>query len=203
MRIALLSSALLCLSLSFPQDNGEPVPPPFPGSRAGMKLLQSEMQGAWKLKDFDAPRFERERRLQTGYMLISGSYFSFEMHMSWPSPDNRITTLTSFSGTHRFEMDEVGRMTARSVIGTDIDNMGVVHWAEPGRVRKFDITCGSDILKMKRDDDAVFEFERVIDNKQPRDIFGRPLKVKDPNDPKAPPKEPAPKEPKPKEPKKY
>lgn len=155
-----------------------------------MKMLMTDMQGAWKLKSFEAPALDRERRLQTGFLLVSGGYFSFEMHMSWPSPDNRIVTLTSTTGTHRFEMDEIGRMTARSVIGTNVDDVGVVHWEEPGRVRKFDITCAGDILKMKREDGAEFEFQRMLDTKQPRDIYGRPLKLKDPNDPKAPPKEP-------------
>jgi hypothetical protein len=197
MRIAILSSALLCLGLSFPQEPNDPTTPqPMPGSKAAMKTLMSEMQGVWKLKEFESPTLERVNRLQTGYLLLSGSYFSFEMHMSWPSPDTRIVTLTSTTGTHKFEMDEIGRMTARVVIGTDIDNMGVVHWAEPGRVRKFDITCVSDVLKMKREDGAEFVFDRMVDTKTPRDIYGRPLKLKDPNDPKAPPKEPTPKEPK-------
>ncbi len=186
MRFALLSAAVLCLGLSIPQDAGEPLPPPTPtaGSKAAMQALLTEMQGAWRLKRFESAVLDKARRQEVGYLLVSGGYFSFEMHMSWLSPDNQITKRTSFTGTHRFEIDERGRMAARLVIGSNIDDFGVVVWETPDRVRNYDLSCATDTLKLTREDGTLFEFERLVDSKTPRDIFGRPLKLKDPNAPK-------------------
>jgi len=187
MRFALLSAALLCLSLSFAQQpEGEPIPPPTPtpGSKAAMQALLTEMQGSWRLKRVDSPLIDPIRRQEVGYMLVSGGHFSFEMHMSWISPDTRITKRTSLSGTHSFELDELLHMTARLVIGSTVDDAGMVAWEQPGKLRKYDVACATDVLRLTREDGTLFEFERMLDSKTPRDIFGRPLKLKAPNDPK-------------------
>jgi hypothetical protein len=75
-------------------------------------------------------------------------------------------------------------MAARLVIGSNIDDFGVVVWETPDRVRNYDLSCATDTLKLTREDGTLFEFERLVDSKTPRDIFGRPLKLKDPNAPK-------------------
>lgn len=187
MRFALLSAALLCLSLSFAQQpEGEPIAPPTPtpGSKAAMQALQTEMQGAWRLKRVESPALDPNRRQEVGFLLVSGSHFSFEMHMSWTSPDARIAKRTSLSGTHSFELDELLHMSARLVIGSTIDDVGMVAWEQPGKLRKYDVACATDVLRLTREDGTLFEFERLTDSKTPRDIYGRPLKLKDPNDPK-------------------
>jgi hypothetical protein len=197
MRVALLSSALLILGLSFPQGEGKPIPPttPTPGSKAVIQATLAEMQGAWRLKQFDSPQIEKVRRQEAGYLLVAGKCFSFELHLSWSTVNNDPNLRTSLSGTHSFELDQGLRMTARQLIGASSDNTGIMFWEEPGKVRIYDVLCRKDVLQLKREDGTLYEFERIIQDTQPRDIYGRPLKVKDPNAPKTPPQEP-PKEPK-------
>jgi hypothetical protein len=189
MRIALLSSALLALGLSFPQKQGEPVSPPTisPGSKAAIAALLEDMQGIWTLKNLDSPTIQGARRQQAGYMLIAEKYFSLEMHLMWSSQDNQPHLRLTLTGTHSFELDEGLKMTAKQMIGSTTDNTGLITWEEPGRIRKFDVTCVGDVLKLRRDDGTVYEFERIFQDPELRDIYGRPLKLKDPN---APPKTP-------------
>lgn len=189
MRTALLSSALLAVGLSFPQ--GEPASPPTisPGSKAAMEALLADMQGTWKLKSIDSPTIQGARRQQVGFMLVSQKTFSLEMHLAWSSPDNQPHVRMTISGTHTFELDEGLKMTARQLIGATNDNTGLIIWEEPGRIRKFDVTCVGDMLKLRRDDATVYEFERLQQETELRDIYGRPLKLKDPNAPPKVPKE--------------
>jgi len=119
-------------------------------------------------------------------MVVSGSYFSFEMHMSWSEANDRISQRTSLSGTHRFQIDDKGRLTATSVIGSSVDRDGQVVWEQPGMLRKYDVTCSGETMKLVRDEGTSFEFQRMVDSKMMRDIYGRPLKLKDPNAPRDP-----------------
>ena len=192
MRAALLLSSLsvLCLSASLrtaPQDVPATLPTPTRGTKAAIQALVDEMQGTWSLKDLDSPTLDKVRRQEAGYMVVSGIYFSFEMHMSWNTPDDRAAQRTSLSGTHRFEINDRSRMTASSIIGSSIDNDGRVVWEQPGMVRKYDVTCSGDTMKLLRDDGTALEFQRMVDSKAARDIYGRPLKLKDPNAPLTPP----------------
>jgi hypothetical protein len=198
MRVALLSSALLVLGLSFPQGEGQqpkppkppaPVPTPQVGSKAATQALLDDMQGGWRLKLFDSPTLNKARRQEVGYMIVAGKCFSFEMHMMFSSPNNDPHLRTTVTGTHTFELDESSHMTTRQLIGSANDNTGLIIWEEPGRVRKFEVTCTANMLQLRREDGTVYEFERMAEDKQLRDIYGRPLKVKDPN---APPPEPVP-----------
>lgn len=199
MRIAFLSCLLaaLCLSaaLQQPPEEEPPVKPtPTPGTKAAIQKLTDEMQGAWVLRNIDSPTIEKARRREIGYLLVADNYFSFELHISWNSADDRLGPRTSLSGTHKFDIDERMELTARQVIGSTIDDQGVVVWEQPGRVRKYTVSCSGDKLRLTREDAAVFEFERAPESTGPRDIYGRPLKLKDPNAPKDTPREPKKKE---------
>ncbi|MBL8858748.1 MAG: hypothetical protein JNL28_09600 [Planctomycetes bacterium] len=192
MRAALIFSSLSVLCLSAPlrplfQDTPETLPTPTRGEKAAVQALMNEMQGTWSLKSLDSPTLDKLRRQEVGYMVVSGIYFSFEMHMSWNTVDDRASRRTSLSGTHRFEINDRSRMTASSIIGSSVDNDGRVVWEQPGLLRKYDVTCSGDTMKLLRDDGTTFEFQRMADSKQARDIYGRPLKVKDPNAPFTPP----------------
>lgn len=194
MRFVAITCALsvVCLSLSMrPALQGEPnTKPTLPaGSKAAIQALVDEMQGTWRLMKLDSPTLDKQRRQETGFMLISGNYFSFEMHMSWTSLNNQGEKRSFISGTHRFEIDERSRLTANSVIGSAIDDDGRVLFEQPGHARQYDVTCAGTTLKLKRDDGTTLEFERLSDSKMTRDIYGRPLKVKDPNAPAEPPPE--------------
>lgn len=194
MRLVAITCALsvLCLSFSMrPATQGEPeTKPTLPaGSKAAIQALVDEMQGSWRLVKLDSPKLEKLSRQEVGFLLVSGNYFSFEMHMSWTAANNVNDKRTFQSGTHRFEIDESSRMTANSVIGSGIDDKGVVVFEQPGHARTYAVSCAGTTLKLERDDGTTFEFERLADSKQKRDIYGRPLKVKDPNAPKEPPPE--------------
>lgn len=193
-----LSLAVLCLCAAFqqptPPEEQPAKPTPTPGIKAAIQKLTDEMQGAWVLKSIESPTIQKERRREIGYLLVADNYFSFELHISWNAADDHQGPITSLSGTHAFEIDERMDMTARQVIGSTIDDQGVVVWEQPGRVRQYAVSCLGNTLRLTREDSAVFEFERAAGTTGPRDIYGRPLKLKDPHAPKEPPREPKKKE---------
>lgn len=190
MRTALLSTTLatLCLPLALqaPQDDPATRPTPTRGGKRAITEVVTEMQGAWRLESFDTPGLDRERRQQIGFLLVAGKYFSFELHVSWLTNAERIAQRTSQTGTYKFEIDERMELTAFQVIGSTIDDQGVVVWESPNRMRKYTVSCSGDKLDLTREDGTRFTFSRLVDSQTPRDIFGRPLKVKDPNAPREP-----------------
>jgi len=184
----------LCLGLallSAPQGPSAPKPAVPELKSTSMQSLIDEMQGAWRLTEFSTPAFEKKDRLDVGYLLVSGNYFSLEIHVGWMAPGDLLDQRTFASGTHRFEMDERCRMTASSVIGASIplgrsmtDLPGSLVFEPPGRKRVYDVVCLGNTMTFKRDDGAKMTFERLSDSLSRRDIYGRPVKSKDPNEPK-------------------
>lgn len=150
-------------------------------TRAGIAMLTEDLQGAWRLVNYEAPTLESKDRQQVGFLLVAGSYFSFEMHLGWTTPNGTVLESTFVSGTHRFEVDENSRIVASSVIGAGLDDDGKVAFEVPGRVRRYEATCTGNQLTLLREDGTKLSFERIADSRVKRDAYGRPLKLKDPN----------------------
>jgi len=154
------------------------------------------MQGLWRLTALDTPKLPRDRRDQAGYLLVSGTCFSLEVHWGWLGPDGKNAAQKDFqSGTHRFEFDQAGNLEARSLIGAAFMQSGLMQWEEPGKVRRYKVDHLAQAMRWTNDDGAVFTFEQVPMAKSARtDIFGRPIpekapeKAPDPGGDKPPPK---------------
>lgn len=176
----------LCLGLALlsePQGGTDPKAIPALKGTTTMQALVDDMQGAWRLVEFSTPLFDKKDRQEVGYLLVSGNYMSLEMHIGWMSPDGVFDDKSFASGTHRFEMDERSRMTSASVIGAFIAD-GRLTFEPPGRKRSYDVVCLGNTMTFKRDDNTKLTFERLNDSPAKRDFYGRPLKPKDPNEPK-------------------
>jgi len=179
----LLLSAV-ALSLSFApviQDTKPEKPAPTTLTKGAIDSLVDTMQGAWRLAKYEAPAMEKKERHEVGFLLVSGNYFSFEMHLGWTTPNGTPLEQTFVSGTHRFEIDENSRLNASSVIGSSMDDDNRVQFEAPGRTRRYGIACNGTRLTLTREDNTVLEFEKIVDSRKKLDAYGRPLKLKDPN----------------------
>lgn len=174
--------ASLCLSFGPATQDPKPEKPAAPAlSKGAVEALVDSMQGAWRLAKYDAPAMEKKQRQEVGFLLVSGSYFSFEMHLGWTTANGTPLEQTFVSGTHRFEIDENSRLNASSVIGASMDDDNRVQFEVPGRTRRYGLVCSGPRLTLTREDGTVLEFEKMADTRQKLDAFGRPLKLKDPN----------------------
>jgi hypothetical protein len=175
-----ISVVCLCLSLRAVQQPLPPEPKPKPPSvTKPVNPLIEDMQGAWKLVKMLSLNLDVAGRTEVGFLLVSGNYFSFELHMGWTSRDRNAARVTYTSGTHRFELDEKSKMISSSVIGSLNDPNGVVVFEQPGKQREYTVECVGNLLKLRRDDGTSFEFERLLDNRPRRDFYGRPIKPKE------------------------
>lgn len=166
------------------RDKPKPDAPARPViTRAAIAQLNEDIQGAWKLTSYEAPALEQRDRQEVGFLLVAGSYFSFEMHLGWTTTTGTVLERTFVSGTHRFEIDENSRIVANSVIGAGIDDDDKVAFEAPGRVRRYELTCTGNQMTLGREDGTKLTFERIADSRLKRDAYGRPLKTKDPNAP--------------------
>ncbi len=174
-----ISAVCLCLSLRAVQQRPPEPTPKAPSITKPANPAMEDMQGAWKLVKMETLNLDKQGRTDVGFMLVSGNYFSFELHVGWASRDGNSTTRTFQSGTHRFEVDEHSKMVASSVIGSINDPDGRFLFEQPGRQREYTVDCVGSVLKLKRDDGTSFEFERLIDSRPRRDFYGRPIKPKE------------------------
>ena len=187
-----ISVACLCLSLTAVPQLPVPKEPPQPLSPTKSRNpVIDTMQGAWKLTKVESLTMDKERRMEAGYLLVAGDFFSFELHMGWQSLDGGSLTRVYQSGTHRFEVDDKYKMTTSSLIGSINDKNGQVLFEQPGHRREYTVACEGDTLKMKREDETTFEFERLQDNRPKRDFYGRAIKPKEKKPDEKEPKEPA------------
>jgi hypothetical protein len=179
MRIFSISGVLLSLLVSLswnpPIQFGQDVKPTIPAvSKAAIKKTEDAMQGVWRLTDFVAPRLTLERRTDVGYCLVQGKYLSLEVHVGWLSEDGKSYEHKDFqTGMYRFELDQTGRMETLTVIGTQMA-AGRVPTAEvPNTKRGFKITALLDNMTWRGDDGTQFVFERMLDTRGKRDVYGR------------------------------
>jgi hypothetical protein len=135
------------------------------------------MQGLWRLEEMRTPRQSGDRRMEAGYLLVSGLCFSFELHYGYVAPDGHHVVDKNFlSGTHRFEIDDAGSMNARSVIGAYFNTQGLLQFEEPNKLRRYQVKVAGETMSWSNDDGAHFLFKQLPEPRtMKRDVFGRPL----------------------------
>ncbi len=179
-----ISIACLLLSLQPVLQDRTPLKPTLsPAAKAAIKKTIDEMQGTWRLIQMDAPRLAKANRHETGYMLVSGSYFSLELHVNWNHPNGTMAGRHFQTCMCRFELDPQMKMSAQSVLGSTMDEMGRVLFEQPGIRREYEVEVQLTRLRLKRNDGTTFEFERMVDGRQMRDFYGRPIDPKDEPEP--------------------
>jgi hypothetical protein len=175
-----ISVACLLLSLRPVLQDPAPLKPTLsPAAKAAIKKTVDEMQGTWRLTHVDAPKLVKANRYETGYMLVAGSYFSLELHVNWNNPNGTLAGRLFQTCVCRFELDAQMKMTANSVLGSTIDDAGRILFEQPGFPRQYEVEVQVTKMKLKRSDGTTFEFERMIDSRQLRDFYGRPIEPKE------------------------
>jgi hypothetical protein len=171
-----LGAPLLAFAL---QAGGQKPPQDEPSTatervRVDRKKLRDDIQGAWRLIEFQTASLPSKSRKDVGYCLISGSCLSLELHMGWMPDPATIQGRGFQSGTHTFEIDDEGQLRTSTLIGAYINRASVLEFDRPGYARTYTVTVANNQLSMARADGQTLVFERMLDVMQERDFFGRP-----------------------------
>ncbi len=171
------------LFASFAQDEPKPVPPGeqgYPWNKISKKQneeLLDKLVGPWKLTRIISKDLNATLREETGVLLFTRDYASFELHIGWNDPLGGLADWQFQSGTHRVVLDAQSVLQLVSVIGSAFDEDGELAFEAPGKVRAFRVEVASPRLVLTRVDTGDrFEFRRMpspsLDGK--KDVYGRP-----------------------------
>ncbi len=183
-----LAVAVLAL-LPAAQDPRDPAKPtPSATERKSIEAKVASMQGLWRVRDLKTPKLDAARRLDAGFVLVSGLTFSIELHTGYVAPDGKNVINKDFqSGMHRFEIDDSGFMETKSVIGSFFNEQGLLQFEQPNKERRYEVKLGDNDMTWSNQDGTSFYFEKMPEPKfVRRDVFGRPIpeKKKDEKEPK-------------------
>ena len=180
----LLASAIGILPTTLPQEEDPPAPPPgergYPWDRIGDKRnpeILEKLLGAWQLTHVSAKDLTNSRRQETGVLLITPDYATFELHIAWSDPLGGFADWQFQSGTHKLELDAQSHLQLTSVIGSAFNESGELEFEPAGQVRSFQVSVTPPSLVLTRlDTGDRFEFTRMSNPSldAEKDIFGRP-----------------------------
>jgi hypothetical protein len=143
-------------------------------AKASIEKTADAMQGVWRMTEMVAPRLTNDRRTDVGFCMVQSNYVSMELHIGWLRPDSREYGHKDFqSGIYRFELDPTGRMEMQTVIGALMSGGIQLAFETPNTKRTFDVTTVLDQMTWRGDDGSLFRFERMLDTRTKRDIYGR------------------------------
>ena len=179
-----LASAVTLAPAALQEPEDDPAPPPagergYPWDRIGNKRnpeILEKLLGAWQLTKITAKDLTQARRQETGVLLITPDYASFEVHIAWNDPVGGFSDWQFQSGTHRFELDAHSHMQLTSVIGSAFNEDGQLEFEPTGAVRSYRVNVNPPSLVLTRlDTGDRFEFSRMANPSTDidRDIFGR------------------------------
>lgn len=174
-----------------PRDPDEGKPTPSVHELRSIEGKLAKMQGLWRIDELKTPRVDAARRLETGYVLVSGLTFSLEIHLGFVAPDGKNVINKDFqSGMHRFELDDAGAMETRTVIGSFFNEQGLLQFEQPQKLRRYDVKFGDEEMIWSNADGTRFVLKHMPEPKYARrDVFGKPIpEKKDERAPKEPPK---------------
>jgi hypothetical protein len=179
MRAPSISSVLtvlfFCSSWNPVAQEGQEVKPTISTqAKAAIDKTQEAMQGVWRMTELVAPRLTADRRTDVGFCMIESNYVSLELHIGWLRPDSREYGHKDFqSGIYRFELDQTGRMEMSTVIGALMSGGIQLAFEVPNTKRTFNVSAILDQMTWRGDDGTLFRFERMMDTRMKRDVYGR------------------------------
>ncbi len=148
-----LAVAVLAL-LPAAQDPRDPAKPtPSATERKSIEAKVASMQGLWRVRDLKTPKLDAARRLDAGFVLVSGLTFSIELHTGYVAPDGKNVINKDFqSGMHRFEIDDSGFMETKSVIGSFFNEQGLLQFEQPNKERRYEVKLGDNDMTWSNQD---------------------------------------------------
>lgn len=182
----LLLAAALGLAPNLIQD-GKPEKPQvgeqgYPWNKMGSKRneeLMKQLLGGWELTRVTAKGLDTNLRDDTGILLITEDYASFEMHIGWNDPLGGLKDWQFQSGTHSVQLDAQSNLYLTSLIGAAFNFENDLEFTAAGVSRGYRVQVDSPKLVLTRVDSSDrFEFKRMpnpsLDKEM--DIYGREKK---------------------------
>ncbi len=161
---------LVALSLAPVQERPKPSAPTL----AQSQVLDS-VQGAWRLRKIEDKNLRTQGRQETGYFVVSGSHAAIEIHIGYTLVNGTLGEPEFQSGIYAASVDSERKLVLGTLIGMRTDR-AVKAIAEPvGQSRKFGVEVAGAMLTLRRDDGAVFQFDRLQDKSGKSDFYGRPV----------------------------
>lgn len=178
-----------------PRDEGPVARDLFGRAARSSDDIYELLQGAWQLIALEDPQLDSQGRSVAGMMVVSGQFLAIELHVAWDSSDGIPLDDDFQTGIHEFVLDQSGKLTLISLIGSYLDDTLLLEWEQPGMVREFRMITDGAFLTLMRTDGSALKFVRraarvgrsrdIFGRTQreegveiDRDIFGRPVKVK-------------------------
>lgn len=173
-------AALFLLLLPAAQERDPGKPTLNAAERKSVEAQVGRMQGLWRVREMKTPKLEAARRLDAGFLLVSGLAFSIELHTGYLAPNNKDVFNKDFqSGMHRFELDESGFMETKTIIGSYFNELGLLQFEQPNKARRYQVKLGESDMSWSSPEGVTFLFEKLNEPKPGRrDVFGRPLPEK-------------------------
>lgn len=169
----LASLALVCFAtMSFAPVQDKPKDPP---STLAQNRVLEQLQGAWKLRKIEDKRLLATGRLETGYMVVSGSHMALEIHIGFTQDSGEVGEPLFHTGIYAVEVDKELGLVLKTLIGSQTDRRYRAVAEQPGRERRYAPELVGAVLTLRRDDGAQFIFDRQADRLQQYDFYGRKL----------------------------
>lgn len=111
--------------------------------------------GAWQITSIDLPGVPTATGDSTGYALFLDGYMSLELHYRYPyqNPDPEYFNTFFQAGTHRWRVDQYGRLETWSLIGSNNMNEDEsLYFESPGTQRILEAELAGDTLILTKED---------------------------------------------------
>ena len=169
------SLALVCLvSMSFAPVRVQNNPAQGNPTQAQSRVLE-QLQGAWRLRKIEDKQLASQRRQETGYMVVSGSHVALEIHVGYTQDNGLVGQPIFQTGIYASSIDKELNLVLNTLIGSNTDSRFKASAEQVGKQRKYTVDIVGAMLTLRREDGAQFLFDRLADNVQRYDFYGRKL----------------------------
>jgi hypothetical protein len=165
--LTLVTAAALGLGLAYAAQDSAPAQDPPAQAPEGARPLRggvfynrgiqdpAALLGAWQITSIDLPGTPTATGDATGYALFLDGYMSLELHYRYPytNPDPDFFNIFFQSGTHRWRVDQYGRLETWALIGANNMNEDEsLYFESPGTQRVLEAELAEDELVLTKDD---------------------------------------------------
>lgn len=179
-------AAALTLGPNLVQDDKPKLPPVgeqgYPWNKVGderSEAIFKQLIGCWNLKSATVRDLGGNSRDESGVMLITHDYASFEMHMGWNDEIGGLSDWQFQSGTHRVQLDAQSNLHLTAIIGSAFNEEGDLVFLPAGVTHGYRVQVDKSKLVLTRLDSAArFEFARMPSpsTDEKKDFYGREKK---------------------------
>lgn len=168
--LAAACACLVALSLAPVQERPKPAAPTL-----SQEQVLDSVQGAWRLRKIEDKNLPTQGRQEAGYFVVAGSHAAIEIHVGYTLLNGTLGDPEFQSGIFAASVDSERKLVLSTLIGMRTDR-SIKAIAEPvGQARKFAVEAAGAMLTLRREDGAVFQFDKLQDKSGKFDFYGRPV----------------------------